>query len=93
MERRWKLAFAAAVFNDLFDLTGIGSIPLLGDVLDLATSAALWKIMGGRRTLPTLLEFIPGLDILPIYTATVTWSYYTDQKKPGKHEEREIKVK
>lgn len=75
MERHWKIAYAAALFNDLLDIAGIGSIPIIGDIIDLATSTVFWKILGRNYTLPTLLEFIPGVDILPIYTATATYAY------------------
>ncbi len=76
MRLRWRIAFALALFNDVLDLVGVGSIPIIGDVIDLATSALLWGTLGTRYTLPTALELIPGMDVLPIYTATVSWAYY-----------------
>ena len=91
MQLRWKLAFGLALLNDFLDLVGIGSVPIAGDVIDALTSAALWKVIGRRYTTATLLEFIPGFDILPIYTATVSYAYLQDQEsqKTGK---RDIEV-
>lgn len=80
MELKWKIAFGLAVFNDLIDLTGIGAIPVLGDLLDIATSGLLWKTIGTRKTALMLLEFIPGLDFLPTYTVVVGWSYIQREK-------------
>lgn len=78
------MAFGVAVFNDLLDLSGVGSTPVVGDVIDLGTSALLWRALGTRKTLPTLLEFVPGFDYLPIYTMTVTGSYVIRQERPEK---------
>jgi hypothetical protein len=91
MRLKWKLAFGLALLNDFLDLTGIGSIPIVGDILDALTSAALWKVIGGKYTTATLLEFIPGFDILPIYTATVSYAYLQKEKRQDKGK-RKVKV-
>lgn len=94
MRLRWKLAFGMAVFNDFLDLVGIASVPLVGDLLDVATTGLLWKTMGTKYTLPTLLEFVPGLDVLPIYTLTVAWAYRMDEElAPSKKGMHDIEVK
>lgn len=82
MERRWQTAFGLAAVNDALDISGIGSVPIFGTVLDVITSALLWRTLGTKKTAVTLLEFIPGLKLLPIYTLTVTGSYYTREKNP-----------
>lgn len=86
MKNKWKLLFGISLFNDLLDLAGIGSIPIIGDIIDLASSAVLWRSLGTRPVIPTLLEFIPGLDLLPIYTATVAWAYYKEEDGEGMEE-------
>lgn len=75
---RWRIAFTAAILNDSLDLVGIGTVPILGDVLDAATSLLIWKLTGKKKAAATLIEFIPGADILPFYTATVAYAYYRD---------------
>lgn len=80
MRRKWQTAFGLAAFNDFLDISGIGSVPVMGTLLDLATSALLWRTIGRKRTLPTILEFIPGINVLPIYTFTVAGSYYAEEK-------------
>lgn len=79
MERKWLLAFGLAIVNDVLDWTGAGIIPVLGDVIDLATSGLLWRVIGTRKTAFTLLELIPGADILPIHLLAVTWAYYREE--------------
>mgnify|MGYP006875070699 CR=1 FL=1 len=92
MRRKWRFAFGLAVFNDFLDLTSVGSIPVVGDLLDVGTSLALWKTLGTRKTMPTILEFVPGLDYLPIYTMTVSWAYLENEKVEGLNEDGMIDV-
>lgn len=80
MKLKWKTAFSLAILNDLVDIAGIGSIPIIGDVLDVITSALLWGTLGTSYTIPTFLEFIPGMDFLPIYTIMVSLRYYKKEK-------------
>jgi hypothetical protein len=80
-EFRWQLAFGTAVLNDALDLAGIGAIPVIGDVIDVASTAMLWKLLGRDYSIPTILEFIPGLDFLPTYTVTVIFAYYREEYK------------
>jgi hypothetical protein len=76
---RWQMAFGAAVLNDGLDFAFIGSIPVIGDVIDLASSALLWKLLGKNYSIPTLVELVPGLDPLPTYTVTVIFAYYREE--------------
>lgn len=93
MRTKWKLALGFALFNDILDLAGIGSVPIIGDMIDLASSAVLWKTLGARPTVPTLLEFVPGLDMLPIYTATVLWFYYQEENMDlERRKKREVEI-
>lgn len=78
-ERKWFLAFGVALVNDALDLAGIGSIPIIGDVLDLASSMILWRFLGKNYSVPTVLEFVPGLDFLPTYTSIVVLAYYREE--------------
>lgn len=78
MERKWKAAFGVAALNDALDFTPVGSTPIVGNALDLATNIALWPVLRTRRSLITAVEYVPGMDLLPVYTGTV---YYAYQKK------------
>jgi hypothetical protein len=80
MKLKWRIAFGVAMFNDALDLAEVDSVPLIGDTIDIASSAVLWKILGRRYAAPTLLEIVPRLNRLPIYTATVTFAYYRTEK-------------
>lgn len=75
---RWKylLALLIAVANDGIDYLGVGSLPVAGDVLDLASSALLFPLIGGYEPFLTLAELIPGVDLLPTYTVLVLWSWH-----------------
>lgn len=88
MDLRWKASFGLALLNDILDLAGIGAIPVIGDIFDLITSALLWKTLGTSYTLPTLIEFIPGADFLPIYTATVSLAYYRREYRANGNKHR-----
>lgn len=67
-----------AFMNDFFDWLLIGSIPILGDILDAGTwfIIIVWAWFRHLKTPPGgfiagIVEFIPFLDILPVYTAMV----------------------
>ncbi|MBI4114890.1 MAG: hypothetical protein HY445_03550 [Candidatus Niyogibacteria bacterium] len=69
--------FMIALTNDVLDWLFIGSIPVIGDIMDLATwiiiSSWIWWRGFKRPTmhfLAGLVEFIPFADILPV------WSFY-----------------
>lgn len=72
----WPFAFMLAAFNDLTDVGIIGSIPFLGDSLDVACGTVLtilfWNIGGmikwkirGAIWIASGLEIILGIVILP----------------------------
>lgn len=75
MELKWKAAFGIAALNDALDLTPAGSAPILGNALDIGTNIALWPVLKTRRSLITSVEYLPGMDRLPVYTATVSYAY------------------
>ncbi len=90
----WPFAFMVGIFNDLVDLTIIGTIPILGDTLDLATSAILVPFMfslGGKiRIKLTLLglvisglEFVPFplTEMLSLWTVALIYGYYKAQQR------------
>ena len=52
------------------------SMPLVGDIIDI-TGFIFCYMYFGWIGLVTLLEVIPGLDVIPIFTATwLVWYYY-----------------
>ena len=77
---KWSIAFSAAVINDLIDLTGPGNIPVFGDLLDAFTSGVIWRLVGKNTALPTVLEFVPGTDLIPIYTISVLVSWFRNRR-------------
>lgn len=78
----YGLAFTVALINDLLDYLGfLGSIPLIGDLVDGAVSIILWPLLGGLPTLFTLIEFIPFADLIPTYTIVVLISFASESFK------------
>lgn len=78
----YGLAFILAIINDLLDYIGfIGSIPLLGDIVDVGISGTLWVLIGGTPALLSLIELIPFVDILPTYTIIVLFSFMSESFK------------
>ncbi len=73
--RLWGIVFVVALANDIFDYFG-GAIPVFGDILDLATSAVLYPVIGPYVTAFTAIEFIPGADYLPVHTTLVLWALW-----------------
>lgn len=86
-----------AFMNDFFDWLLIGSIPILGDILDLGTwfIILVWAWFRRLKTPPAgfmagIIELIPFLDILPIYTAMVIgYLLYNEFKRKLKQNEIE----
>lgn len=86
--------FILGLANDVLDYVGfVGSIPILGDILDLVVSAIRWygKQIRKQRTqnlnllAATLIEFVPGGDIVPSYTLEVLLTY-SQEKAAAKKE-------
>jgi len=79
MNTKWKIALLAALANDILDVLGIGSTPIIGNMLDIMTSGLIYLLTGEKKTLPALIELLPFIDILPTYTATVLWAYQNQE--------------
>jgi hypothetical protein len=79
-DRKWFAGLGVALLNDVNDYVGFGALPLVGDALDMATSAALYPLIGTKNTAFTLIEFIPGADYLPTYTSAVLYSWHKDDE-------------
>jgi hypothetical protein len=92
----WPFAFILAAFNDGVDILGLGSIPFLGDFLDLFCGVILtmflWNIGGMIKWklriaiwLATGLETILGLAILPefipFWVLAVWYAHHKIRKK------------
>ncbi len=54
-------------FLDVLDYILIGSIPIIGDIVDLIGVAYFWRVLG-PFSLAGLIELMPAFDILPTYT-------------------------
>jgi len=81
------LLILISLTNDFLDYLVIGSIPILGDVVDLITSviltAVLWDIGGFIKWkvriaiwIGTALELFPGGDIVPTYTLSTIYAWH-----------------
>lgn len=79
MDIKWRIAILAALANDTLDILGIGSTPIIGNILDLLTSGLIYFLTGEKKTLPALIELLPFVDILPTYTAAVLWAYQNQE--------------
>ena len=79
MEVKWQVAIIIAIGNDLLDILGIGSTPIIGNILDLATSAIIYTLTGEKKTLPAIVELLPFVDVLPTYTVAILWAYRQKQ--------------
>jgi len=88
----WPFAFMLAAFNDLADIGVIGSIPILGDVIDFIVWAILFGFMTGLGghirlkiwiiiSLAGLFELIPFVDPFPTWIISITYGWYITQKK------------
>lgn len=90
--------FILGLANDLLDYLAIGSIPIAGDVIDLFVSAIRWygKQIRKQRApnmnlaIATIIEFIPGGDFVPSYTAEVLITYVQEKAAAQKEYEEMI---
>ncbi len=78
MSREQKLAWAVAMIADavqivLWPFFFAGAAFPGDDILDLVVGVALWRLLGWHwALLPAFAaELIPGIDLLPTWTATV----------------------
>ncbi|MBI2038811.1 MAG: hypothetical protein HYT22_00805 [Candidatus Niyogibacteria bacterium] len=82
-----NLVLAVAMINDTLDYFIIGSIPVVGDILDGATWGIilLWVYSQGLRRPPFwgltgAIEIIPFGDLIPTYTLMVLWIIHDNRK-------------
>ena len=85
MDWLFGIALALAILKDILDFVGIGSFPAIGTVVTFIVSATIGFIMiltgsfstarWARRAVillgGTLVEFVFGIDFLPVETAIV----------------------
>ncbi|MGI0019412.1 MAG: hypothetical protein ACREAY_02965 [Nitrososphaera sp.] len=77
---RYYVAFAVAIVSDLLDYTAMGSLPVIGDVIDAITIPILYALIG-KFSLFGAVEFIPFADLVPTYTIAVALAYRKELKK------------
>lgn len=79
VREHYRDAFRLAVINDLADLTPIGHIPIIGDLLDAITIALGAHIAPEyakrKEFMIQLVEFLPFADLMPIHTTGVIMAY------------------
>jgi hypothetical protein len=65
---------------DLVDYLAVGLVPILGDIVDLIGVAYFWRVLG-PVSLAGLLEAVPGMDVLPTFTALGAYAYMTGGRR------------
>lgn len=66
---KWIVVLIVALANDIFDYMG-GALPIF-NILDVATAAVLYPVIGLPKATISLVELIPGVDFLPVHTTLV----------------------
>ena len=82
----WLVAIAADVLqNALLPVFAEGWLSPANDALDLVVSLALLRLLGWHPALlPTLLvELVPGVDLLPTWSAAVAVVALSRRARPG----------
>lgn len=86
---RFLLAYVISLANDLIDYFVIGSIPILGDTIDIFTDFSLFLIFSGlpraggsnytkiltEQAIAAVVELVPFGDLIPTYTILTTVVY------------------
>lgn len=88
------IALSFAILKDISDLTGLGSLPVIGTIITFFVSAIIFFSLliagsGSKKNLAknlvkkygtlaigTLVEFIFGIDFLPIETCVVILTFF-----------------
>lgn len=68
-----QFLFAASIVADILDFAVIGQVPGIGHLLDVPVFI-LHFLAGGPKALLTLLELIPFVGSLPIFSY-LAWRY------------------
>ena len=71
---------AVGVAFDIIDFLGIGLIPIVGDVIDVAAALYFYKFVGVVG-LAGLVELIPFVDILPTFTAIGIYAAIKEKRR------------
>lgn len=69
-----KALLATSVFADFLDFGVIGQIPGVGHFLDIPVFI-MHFLAGGPKAAMVLLEVLPGVGFMPIYTY-FAWKYH-----------------
>ncbi|RLE92139.1 MAG: hypothetical protein DRJ55_04850 [Thermoprotei archaeon] len=76
---RFALAFILALVNDILDIVGFFSSPVIESAADILLAAALLFLLG-LSPVPiavAILDAFPGIDLSPAWTAYVAYKYLT----------------
>ena len=76
--------------SDVLDIFG-GFIPILGEVLDLGTAAAMYLASGSPMALAGLVEIAPFIDFLPCWTITGILCDMTAKTETGRRPKRKTR--
>ena len=97
----WPFAIGLAILNDFLDILVIGSIPIIGDAVDILTGFILFMFLfniGGHVRikvrvaifLANFLELIPLVDFIPVWTISIFYAWYIVNKR-GRKAEQDLK--
>lgn len=79
-EINFLVAFLVAVLADGIDFPAlVGALPIVGDVFDGIVIMILFVLIGPFALL-NVIEFVPGLDFIPVYTASTLSLWYMKAK-------------
>jgi hypothetical protein len=89
----YGIALILAIFKDVSDLVGLGSLPVIGTLVTAGVSSVIWFIMlitwsGAKKKLArysalilgTTIEMFFGLNFFPIETFVVVFVFYLTLK-------------
>lgn len=88
----WPFVLGIALLNDFLDLLVIGSIPVVGDLIDIFTGLTLFLFLfdiGGMIRLKVRIaifianffELIPLVDFIPVWTICILLAWHIVHKK------------
>lgn len=100
----WPFALMLALLNDFLDLLIIGSIPIIGDIIDLFTGFILFMFLlnlGGHIRIKvravifaaSFFELIPLVDFIPVWTISILYAWHITRQEGEKAEQTLKKIR
>ena len=95
----WPFAIGLALLNDFLDVLVVGSIPIIGDAVDVLTGFILFMFLlniGGNIRikvrvaiiLANFFELIPFVDFIPVWTISILYAWHITNKRGVEAEQK-----